>query len=241
MTREYFATDNGRLVRLAPTSQPAESERRHELWQHDAERSLQSRFCPLPKTNHDTGPVFSEAGFAGYVNALQASNILDTIKRRNLTSQPLSGQVPGQSGDRWRTASGSGNSSIRSGCLVGQTSTRPEQAFTFEITVRRVDHESNPAAWKSARWFPVTPQQESETHIMHIHHLIGALLIVCGTVTAADNPGWKNARTRRPAERPHRQPGTPRQAVPASRTTPRKPAASRRCSCYRKAHRWILP
>lgn len=30
---------------------------------------------------------------------------------------------------------------------------------------------------------------------MHIHHLIGALLIVCGTVTAADNPGWKNARS----------------------------------------------
>ncbi len=30
---------------------------------------------------------------------------------------------------------------------------------------------------------------------MQIHHLLGALLIVCGTVTAADNPGWQNART----------------------------------------------
>ena len=29
---------------------------------------------------------------------------------------------------------------------------------------------------------------------MQIHHLLGALLIVCGTVTAADNPGWQNAR-----------------------------------------------
>lgn len=57
VTREYFATDNGRAG-PSGTNQPAglESERRHELWQHDAERSLQSRFCPLPKTNHDTGP-----------------------------------------------------------------------------------------------------------------------------------------------------------------------------------------
>ncbi|EGY9938975.1 TPA: conjugal transfer protein TraN, partial [Escherichia coli] len=30
---------------------------------------------------------------------------------------------------------------------------------------------------------------------MQIHHLLGALLIVCGTVTAADNPSWQNART----------------------------------------------
>ncbi|STD40667.1 Macrophage killing protein with similarity to conjugation protein [Escherichia coli] len=152
------------------------------------------------------------------------------LKRRNLTSQHYRGRYPGQpgtDGERvwfWKFQ-------YPSGCAGRSDQHRPEQAFTFEITVRRVDPASNPAAWKSARWFPVTPQQESETHIMHIHHLIGALLIVCGTVTVQITRAGKMHEARRPAERPHRQPGTPRQAVPASRTTPGKPAASRRCSC----------
>ncbi len=57
VTREYFATDNGRLVRLAPTSQPGWSQSDvMNFGQHYAERSLQSRFVHDPKTNHDTGP-----------------------------------------------------------------------------------------------------------------------------------------------------------------------------------------
>lgn len=76
---------------------------------------------------------------------------------------------------------------------------------------------------------------------MHIHHLIGALLIVCGTVTAADNPGWKNARS----------PQTGGKTAQATGNTPAggpPPAAQLPETCrlpalllYRKAHRWILP
>lgn len=40
VTREYFATDNGRLVRPPPPVSQPESERRHDVWQHDAERSF---------------------------------------------------------------------------------------------------------------------------------------------------------------------------------------------------------
>ncbi|SPW74114.1 Macrophage killing protein with similarity to conjugation protein [Escherichia coli] len=43
-------------------------------------------------------PRFSEAGFAGYVNALQASNILDTIKKEkfNLTTTIGAGTLVNQ-------------------------------------------------------------------------------------------------------------------------------------------------
>ena len=43
---------------------------------------------------------------------------------------------------------------------------------------------------------------------MQIHHLLGALLIVCGTVTAADNPGWQNARTPQAGGKTGQTPGS---------------------------------
>lgn len=176
------------------------------------------------------------------MNALQASNILDTIKKEkfNLTTTIGAGTLVNQGQMENGVWFWKFQYPVRMR-LVGQTSTRPEQAFTFEITVRRVDPASNPAAWKSARWFPVTPQQESETHIMHIHHLIGALLIVCGTVTAADNPGWKNARSPQTGGKTAQATGNTPAGGPRqphnSRETCRLPALL----LYRKAHRWILP
>ncbi|MCA0143186.1 conjugal transfer protein TraN, partial [Escherichia coli] len=49
---------------------------------------------------------------------------------------------------------------------------------------------------------------------MQIHHLLGALLIVCGTVTAADNPGWQNARTPQAGGKTGQTPGSAPQAAP---------------------------
>ncbi|CDL05755.1 IncI1 plasmid conjugative transfer protein TraN [Escherichia coli IS35] len=197
VTREYFATDNGRLVRLAPTSQPAWSQSDvMNFGSMTLSEAFNLDFVHYRKQITTQAPRFSEAGFAGYVNALQASNILDTIKKEKFNLTTTIGQVPWSTRDRWRTASGSGNSSIRSGCAWSvRPAPAPNRPSPLKSLSGALTPASNPAAWKSARWFPVTPQQESETHIMHIHHLIGALLIVCGTVTAADNPGWKNARS----------------------------------------------
>ncbi|CDW59095.1 DUF3625 and IcmL domain containing protein [Trichuris trichiura] len=175
VTREYFATDNGRLVRLAPTSQPAWSQSDvMNFGSMTLSEAFNLDFVHYRKQITTQAPRFSEAGFAGYVNALQASNILDTIKKEkfNLTT------------------------TIGAGCAWSvRPAPAPNRPSPLKSLSGALTPASNPAAWKSARWFPVTPQQESETHIMHIHHLIGALLIVCGTVTAADNPGWKNARS----------------------------------------------
>ncbi|SPW71120.1 Macrophage killing protein with similarity to conjugation protein [Escherichia coli] len=175
------------------------------------------------------------------MNALQASNILDTIKKEkfNLTTTIGAGTLVNQGQMENGVWFWKFQYPVRMR-LVGQTSTRPEQAFTFEITVRRVDPASNPAAWKSARWFPVTPQQESETHIMHIHHLIGALLLCAALSQLQITRAGKMHEARRRGKTAQAT-GNTRQAVPRqphnSRETCRLPALL----LYRKAHRWILP
>ena len=154
VTREYFATDNGRLVRLAPTSQPAWSQSDvMNFGSMTLSEAFNLDFVHYRKQITTQAPRFSEAGFAGYVNALQASNILDTIKKEkfNLTTTIGAGTLVNQgqmengvwfwkfqypvrmrlvAQRRWRGG--------------GQPSPRPEQAFTFEITVRRVDPRIKP-------------------------------------------------------------------------------------------------
>ena len=110
VTREYFATDNGRLVRLAPTSQPA--------WSQSDVMNFGSM------TLSEAFNLYKKEKF----------NLTTTIGAGTLVNQ---GQMENgvwfwkfQYPVRMR--------------LVGQTSTRPEQAFTFEITVRRVDPRIKP-------------------------------------------------------------------------------------------------
>ncbi|EEC8173551.1 DotI/IcmL family type IV secretion protein [Escherichia coli] len=146
VTREYFATDNGRLVRLAPTSQPAWSQSDVMTFgSMTLSEAFNLDFVHYRKQITTLAPRFSEAGFAGYVNALQASNILDTIKKEkfNLTATIGAGTLVNQGQMEngiwfWKF-----QYPVRMR-LVGQTSTRPEQAFTFEITVRRVDPRIKP-------------------------------------------------------------------------------------------------
>ncbi|EBC9496562.1 conjugal transfer protein TraM, partial [Salmonella enterica] len=77
--REYFATDNGRLVRLAPTSQPAWSQNDAMAFGSQAlATAFNLDFVHYRSQISSLSPRFSDEGFVGYVNALQASNILET-------------------------------------------------------------------------------------------------------------------------------------------------------------------
>ncbi len=146
VTREYFATDNGRLVRLAPTSQPAWSQSDvMNFGSMTLSEAFNLDFVHYRKQITTQAPRFSEAGFAGYVNALQASNILDTIKKEkfNLTTTIGAGTLVNQGQMENGVWFWKFQYPVRMR-LVGQTSTRPEQAFTFEITVRRVDPRIKP-------------------------------------------------------------------------------------------------
>lgn len=75
VTREYFATDNGRLVRLAPTSQPAWSQSDvMNFGSMTLSEAFNLDFVHYRKQITTQAPRFSEAGFAGYVIRLEIND-----------------------------------------------------------------------------------------------------------------------------------------------------------------------
>ncbi len=145
--REYFATDNGRLVRLAPTSQPAWSQNDAMAFGSQAlATAFNLDFVHYRSQISSLSPRFSDEGFVGYVNALQASNILETIKKEkmNLTATTGAGVLvrQGQMSDGVWFWTFQYPVRMR---LVGQTTSKPEQSFVFEITIQRVDPRLKPS------------------------------------------------------------------------------------------------
>ncbi|HGH2865881.1 TPA: DotI/IcmL family type IV secretion protein [Salmonella enterica subsp. enterica serovar Typhimurium] len=145
--REYFATDNGRLVRLAPTSQPGWSQ--NDVMSFGSETlsmAFNLDFVHYRSQISALAPRFSDEGFAGYVNALQASNILDTIKKEkmNLTATIGVGVLirQGQLNNGVWFWTFQYPVKMR---LVGQTVSKPEQSFIFEMTIQRVDPRLKPS------------------------------------------------------------------------------------------------
>lgn len=144
--RDYFATDSGRLVRLAPTSEPAWSQDDATAFGSQAlTRAFNLDFVHYREQVSAVAPLFSEDGHASYVEALNNSNILDALKkdRMNLTATVGAGVVVrrGRLNDGtwfWTT-----QYPVRLR-LVGQTNSRPEQPFVFEITIQRVDPRLKP-------------------------------------------------------------------------------------------------
>ncbi len=138
--REYFATDNGRLVRLAPTSQPAWSQNDAMAFGSQAlATAFNLDFVHYRSQISSLSPRFSDEGFVGYVNALQASNILEPIKKEkmNLTATTGAGVLvrQGQMSDGvwfWTF-----QYPVRMP-LVGHKTSKQEQSFVFEITIQRV-------------------------------------------------------------------------------------------------------
>lgn len=144
--RDYFATDNGRLVRLAPTSEPG--------WSQDDAISFGSKaltqafnldFVHYREQVSSIAPLFSEEGHASYIQALTSSNILEALRkdRMNLTATVGAGVVV----RRGRLTDGTWFWTMQYPVrlrLVGQTTSRPEQPFVFEITIQRVDSSLKP-------------------------------------------------------------------------------------------------
>lgn len=76
---------------------------------------------------------------------------------------------------------------------------------------------------------------------MQIHHLLGALLIVCGTVTAADNPGWQNARTPQAGGKTGQTPGSAPAGGPRQPHNSQAPCRHLPLLLFKKPHHWIPP
>ncbi|AJB79306.1 TPA: conjugal transfer protein TraM [Enterobacter cloacae] len=144
--RDYFATDSGRLVRLAPTSEPAWSQDDAIAFGSKAlMRAFNLDFVHYREQVSSTASLFSEAGHASYIQALTNSNIYDALKRErmNLTGSVGAGVVI----RRGRLSDGTWFWTMQYPVrlrLVGQTTSKPEQPFVFEITIQRVDPRQKP-------------------------------------------------------------------------------------------------
>nr|WP_250113944.1 DotI/IcmL family type IV secretion protein [Escherichia coli] len=134
-------------VRLAPTSQPAWSQNDAMAFGSQAlATAFNLDFVHYRSQISSLSPRFSDEGFVGYVNALQASNILETIKKEkmNLTATTGAGVLvrQGQMSDGVWFWTFQYPVRMR---LVGQTTSKPEQSFVFEITIQRVDPRLKPS------------------------------------------------------------------------------------------------
>lgn len=144
---KYFATDQGKLVRLAPTNQPGWSQDDVIAYGNKVlTKAFNLDFVHYREQISSMAPDFSEEGYNGYVQALKSSNILDAIKkeRMNLSSVAGSGVVV-RAG---RLADGTWFWALQYPLrmrLIGQTTSRPENAFIFELIIQRVDTSIKPA------------------------------------------------------------------------------------------------
>ena len=118
--------------------------------------------------------------------------------------------------------------------LVGQTTSKPEQPFVFEITIQRVDPRQKPVGMEIRQMISRNAPATSEAPAMKLRYLMTTLLL-CGPAlaVAADNTGWQNAGT--PAQQVQLQPSKVLNHI--QRTYPQPGLVG----SYRhrdKAHRW---
>lgn len=144
--RDYFATNNGSLVRLAPTSEPSWSQEDVIAFSSKTlTKAFNLDFVHYQAQITALSDRFSEDGYASYIEALKGSNILNALKvdRMNLTGTVGAGSVI----RRGRLTNGTWFWTIQSPLrlrLVGQKTSNPELTLTLETTIQRVDPRIKP-------------------------------------------------------------------------------------------------
>lgn len=138
---KYFSTEDGRITEFIPTNEPAWTQNdAADFGSRTLMKALNLDFVHYREQISSVAPGFSEDGHGSYIQALEISNILSTIKneRMNLTASIGAGVVT----KRGNLADGTWIWVIQYPVklrLVGQATARPEQSFTFEVTIQRVD------------------------------------------------------------------------------------------------------
>lgn len=137
--REYFAADNGRMIRMVPLSEPYRSPA--DVIDY-AKRTLEQGFS-LDFSNYQ-GQLeadrsrFTKSGFKGFIDGLQTTGILGMIKdrRMNLTSTTGTGVLVQEgSPDGVYTWIVRFPLTLK---LVGQTTEMPDQRLLATVTLRRI-------------------------------------------------------------------------------------------------------
>ncbi len=93
---QYFATSDGwRLVRLEPLSTPIMNDSQVLQWATSAVNSIfDFNFVNYRKQLQESSQYFTTKGYQQFLDALKASNNLDTIKERKLVVSAVATQAP---------------------------------------------------------------------------------------------------------------------------------------------------
>lgn len=137
--REYFASDNGRIFPLIPMSQPYRKAADVIQYAKDTmNRSFTLDFLNWRQQLEDTRHSYTRQGFKSFINSLETSGVLDTVRTRRINMSISAGTGV-------LTKEGIENSvyawyielpiEVK---LAGQTSELPAQRFLATVRVERV-------------------------------------------------------------------------------------------------------
>lgn len=138
--REYFAADNGRIVKLVPLSEPHQNNQSVIQFVRDSlNESFTLDFLNYKKQLEDVRPYFTDKGFSSFLEQLKKSGILDTVtdKRMNLYISTGTGILK-QKG----IANGRYYWIVQVPVeikLTGQTTELPAQRLIASVKVERID------------------------------------------------------------------------------------------------------
>lgn len=137
---KYFATEKGRMVPVQPTDQPAFSDSDVAAFGADTIRkSFTLDFNHFKDQINDVKDAYDDPGFEDYYKALNASNILSTVRdqRMNLSVDVGPGRIKGKGplGDFY-TWEYQYPVTLK---LDGQVTGSPAQRFIFTERIQRTD------------------------------------------------------------------------------------------------------
>jgi len=137
--REYFAADNGRIIRMIPMSQPYR--KTADVIQYAKEkvnRAFTMDFLGWRQQLEDVRSAFTRAGFKSFLDALAQSGVLSTVKEKRMNMSATAG-----TGVLVREGSENGvyywlielPVEVR---LEGQSTRLPAQRFLTTVRIERV-------------------------------------------------------------------------------------------------------
>jgi intracellular multiplication protein IcmL len=138
---KYFATQDGRVIPLTPTDQPAYSDADVTDF---GNRVIREAFT-LDFVNYRTQmnnllPRFSDEGFRSYYTALTTSNVLAAVKDKKMNMSVMTS--PGVIVSKGTLENGVYAWKIQYPTkfkMTGQTSSLPEQSFVVSLLIQRTD------------------------------------------------------------------------------------------------------
>lgn len=138
--REYFAADNGRIVKLVPLSEPHQNNQSVIQFVRDSlNESFTLDFLNYKKQLENVRSHFTDQGFASFLEQLKKSGILDTVTDRRMNLYISTGTgILKQKG----VANGRYYWIIQVPIeikLTGQTTELPAQKLIASVKVERID------------------------------------------------------------------------------------------------------